>query len=73
MLKFLKNNKTPIGLDLGHGSIKMIQMEQDESGLSVHAADKAVFNPDLNEDQRREFTLRMIREMVDIINTPGLM
>ena len=65
MLKFLNNNKTPIGLDLGHGSIKMIQMEQGESGLSVYAADKAVFNPDLNEDQRREFTLRMIREMVE--------
>jgi type IV pilus assembly protein PilM len=71
MLKLLNNKKTPIGLDMGHASIKMIQMDQADGQLTVHAADSVQFDPDLEGDQRREFIVKTIREMVEKGNFCG--
>jgi Tfp pilus assembly PilM family ATPase len=65
ILKYRNSNKTPIGLDLGHASIKMIQMEEAEDRLTVYAADSVEFDPDLEGDQRREFIVKTVREMVE--------
>lgn len=65
ILKYRNSNKTPIGLDLGHASIKMIQMEEAEDRLTVYAADSVEFDPDLEGDQRREFIVKTISEMVE--------
>ena len=46
MLKFLKNNKTPIGLDLGHGSIKMIQMVDNDGELLLGLRGRAKVRTD---------------------------
>ena len=38
MIRFGKSNVHPIGLDIGHDSVKMIQLEQSGNALSVCAA-----------------------------------
>lgn len=65
MFKLKQKNKLPIGLDLGHGSIKMIQMQMDEDSLSIRAADRVVIDPNLEDDQRRDYILKTIRNMVE--------
>src|SRR5947209_1542828 len=37
MLPFVRSQVHPIGLDIGHDSIKMIQLKRDSEALSVHA------------------------------------
>ena len=56
----------PIGLDIGHNSIKMIQLREDSGNISVIAADKVQIDPALNEDTnaKRDFILYAIKQML---------
>jgi len=56
----------PIGLDVGHNSIKMIQLYSNGDRLGVVAADKVEFDPAINDDaeKRRSFAVSAIKQMV---------
>ena len=56
----------PIGLDIGHDSIKMIQLRINSGNISVQAAGRVHIDPSLNEDkqQRRDFIVSKIKEML---------
>lgn len=63
----LKNrNLQPIGLDIGHDSVKMIQLEINEGHVSIVAADKVRVDPNLNGDlrARRSFVVSAIKQML---------
>lgn len=47
-----KRGLRPIGLDIGHGSIKMIQLLIDDGQMSVHAADETRIEADINGDEQ---------------------
>jgi type IV pilus assembly protein PilM len=55
----------PIGLDIGHSSIKMIQLCQDSQAVRVIAASDVVIDPALGEDPaaRREFIIQSLRQI----------
>ncbi len=56
----------PIGLDIGHNSIKMIQLLMNGEQLSVIAAQKARIAPGINGDgqERSRFVISAIRQML---------
>lgn len=56
----------PIGLDIGHNSIKMIQLAVDDGKAEVLAAHKVRIDPCLNGDgeERREFVVASIRRVL---------
>ena len=56
----------PIGLDIGHNSIKMIQLVINGGRISVLAADKVRIDAAINGDaeQRREFVTSAIKQML---------
>ncbi|MBW8041088.1 MAG: hypothetical protein FVQ85_13950 [Planctomycetes bacterium] len=56
----------PIALDIGHNSIKMIQLAINGRHISVLAADKARIDPRINDDpsQRRTFVVSKIKQML---------
>ena len=56
----------PIGLDIGHNSIKMIQLLINGEQLSVIAARKARIDPGINGDgqERSRFVISAIRQML---------
>ena len=56
----------PIGLDIGHNSIKMIQLLANGEQLSVIAAQKARIDPGINGDgqERSRFVISAIRQML---------
>jgi len=63
----LKNrNLQPIGLDIGHNSIKMIQLSMDDGHIRVSAADKTRIAPDINgdEQERSEFVISAVKQML---------
>jgi len=68
MKSFLLRNRDyrPIGLDIGHSSIKMIQLAANNGSISVVAAEKINFEPDINGDstKRREFIVSSIRKLM---------
>ena len=47
-----KRGLRPIGLDIGHGSIKMIQLLIDDGKMSVISADEARIETNPNEDEQ---------------------
>jgi len=62
-----RNQKTqPIGLDLGHRSLKMVQLATYEDRTRVLAAERAPLeiDPDLDEKGREEATSAAIRQLV---------
>lgn len=63
-LKFRTNR--PIGLDIGHNSIKMIQLDIDDEQISVIAADETRIDTDINDDEqsRRNFIVSAIQQML---------
>lgn len=65
--RFKTQNQRPIGLDIGHNSIKMIQLIVDAGHISVLAADKVHIDPSINGDaeKRRSFVVSTIRRMLD--------
>jgi type IV pilus assembly protein PilM len=66
MINWFDRNKVhPIGLDIGHSSIKMIQLCQDKQAVRVIAASDVAMDPTLGEDvsARREFIISSIRQI----------
>ena len=63
----------PIGLDIGHNSIKMIQLAVNGGHISVLAADKARIDPriDGNTRERRSFVISKIKQMLTDGNFRG--
>jgi len=63
----------PIGLDLGHNSIRMIQLVINGEQISVHAADEIRIDPDANGDgqARRSFIVSAIKRMLAKNNFRG--
>jgi len=57
----------PIGLDIGHNSIKMIQLLMDKEQISVIAAEKVRIDSGINGDgqKRRSFIISAIRKMLE--------
>ncbi len=57
----------PIGLDIGHNSIKMIQLLMNGEQITVIAAQKARIDPRINGDgqKRRSFVVSAIRRMLE--------
>jgi type IV pilus assembly protein PilM len=63
----------PIGLDIGHNSIKMIQLAVNGGHISVVAADKARVDSSINGDtqERRNFVVSMVKQMLSKGNFRG--
>ena len=59
-------NLRPIGLDIGHNFIKMIQLVADAEHISVLAADKVQVDPAINGDEpeKRSFVVSAIKRML---------
>jgi len=63
----LKNRSPrPIGLDIGHNSVKMIQLTVSGGQIGVLAADKVRIDPNVNGDQqgRRAVVVSAIKQML---------
>jgi type IV pilus assembly protein PilM len=56
----------PIGLDIGHNSIKMIQLAMNGEHISILAADKVRVEAGMNGDEeaRRSFVISAIKQML---------
>ncbi len=56
----------PIGLDIGHNSIKMIQLAISEEHISVLAANKVRFKAGMNSDEeaRRSFVVSAVKRVL---------
>ena len=63
-LKF--RTQQPIGLDIGHNSIKMIQLDIDDEQISVIAADEIHIDAGINSDEqsRRSFIVSAIKRIL---------
>jgi len=63
----------PIGLDIGHNSIKLIQLSVNGPHTSVVAADKVLIDPDVNGDAevRRQAVVSGIKEILSKGNFRG--
>lgn len=63
----------PIGLDVGHNSIKMIQLSINGEHISVLAADEARIEHSINSDEqsRRSFIISAVRRMLSRGNFQG--
>ncbi len=64
--KLKSRSVRPIGLDIGHSSIKMIQLAINGGNISVVAADEVRFDPSIDSDgeERRNFIVTTIRQML---------
>lgn len=64
--KLKTRSQQPIGLDIGHNSIKMIQLAVNDGHVSVSAADKVRVDPRINGDrsERRNFVVSAIKQML---------
>jgi len=71
--KMKARGQQPIGLDIGHSSIKMIQLAINAGHISVLAADKARIDPRINGDpqERRSFVVSKIKQMLTEGNFRG--
>jgi len=59
-------SQQPIGLDIGHNSIKMIQLSINEDQISVIAADETRIDAGINNDTqtRRDFIISSMKRML---------
>jgi type IV pilus assembly protein PilM len=66
MLEFLKTKTSPIGLDVGSNSIKMLQLESGSDKPAVIAADEAHLGPEIGDDPQaaRDATVAAIKEIL---------
>lgn len=71
--KLKTRGQRPIGLDIGHNSIKMIQLAVNEGHISILAADKAHIDAGINSDgeERRSFVISTIKQMLTEGNFRG--
>lgn len=70
---FKTRNLRPIGLDIGHNSIKMIQLMINEEQISVLAADEVRIDSGINGDMeaRRDYIVSSIKQMLSKGNFHG--
>jgi len=63
----------PIGLDIGHNSIKMLQLAINGERVSVVAADEVRLEPGMNPDEQagRQFVVSAIKQMLARGNFQG--
>ncbi len=66
MLEFLRTKTSPIGLDVGSNSVKMLQLESGSDKPAVIAADEAHLGPEIGNDQQaaRDATVAAIKEIL---------
>ncbi|HEY8667331.1 MAG TPA: type IV pilus assembly protein PilM [Tepidisphaeraceae bacterium] len=66
MIRFTRAQVQPIGIDIGHDSIKMLQVEVSERSLSVVAAAKRSFSEEVRSQPqlRLAMAVEMIRQML---------
>jgi type IV pilus assembly protein PilM len=66
MFNFTNNKARPIGLDIGHSFIRMIQLARSGANLRIIAAEETRFDIDIDADDciREEFTVSAIKEML---------
>ena len=66
MFDFLNNKARPIGLEIGHEDIRMIQLADNDGTPCVIAAEKVGLAPNLdtNIEKKREFIVSAIVEML---------
>jgi len=71
--KLKTHTQRPIGLDIGHSSIKMIQLATHAGHISVLAADKVRVESGVNDDeqQRKSFVVSAIKQMLQEGNFRG--
>ncbi len=71
--KLKSRSQRPIGLDIGHDSIKMIQLAANEGHISVLAACKVRIDPCINGEmsERRRFVVSTVRRMLEEGNFRG--
>ena len=71
--KLKSRSQRPIGLDIGHDSIKMIQLAANEGYISVLAAGKVRIDPCINGEmsERRRFVVSTVRRMLEEGNFRG--
>ena len=71
--KLKTRGQRPIGLDIGHNSIKMIQLAVYEGHTSILAADKTHIDAGINGDgeERRSFVISAIKQMLTEGNFRG--
>ena len=64
--KLKSSSCRPIGLDIGHSSIKMIQLGSGNGQMSVLAADEVRFDSEIGTDAqaRRDFIVSAIKDML---------
>ncbi|HEY7115411.1 MAG TPA: pilus assembly protein PilM [Tepidisphaeraceae bacterium] len=65
MIRFTRAQILPIGVDIGHDSVKMLQVEAVGTSLEVTAAAKMPLPPEAREDPQRRLPLAcgLIRQM----------
>jgi len=70
---FKTRNIRPIGLDIGHNSIKMIQLAINGEQVSVLAADEVRIDSSINGDQqaRKEYIVSSVKQMLSKGNFHG--
>jgi type IV pilus assembly protein PilM len=70
---FKTRNLRPIGLDIGHNSIKMIQLVINGEQISVLAADEARIDSGINGDDqaRKDYIVSSIKQMLSRGNFHG--
>ncbi len=73
MFDFVNDNAMPIGLDMGHNCVKMLQLGQSDDVLYVIAADEICFKPqaNVNADQRQDIIVSALKEMLSRSNFRG--
>jgi len=73
MFNLLNNKTSPIGLDIGYSSIKMIQLARRNDDIRVVAAERTCFDPAVGTDKqlRGEFAVTAIKEMLSRGNFHG--
>ncbi|MGA2915084.1 MAG: pilus assembly protein PilM [Sedimentisphaerales bacterium] len=66
MFEFLEKKISPIGLDVGCNSVKMLQFESSGDRTSVISADEASINPEVWDDQQgaKDATITAIKEIL---------
>ena len=64
---FTNNSIWPIGLDIGHYSINMVQLAGNDAGIHVLAAEKTRIEPSVCEDseQRNSFIVCSVKQMLE--------
>ena len=73
MIDFANKKTGPIGLDIGHNSIKMIQLVQSNEKMRIYAIDEIRFDPEVNsnDQMKTDFVISAIREICSRVKFHG--